>query len=146
MNTQKHKGPPVARTKRVEHAETQRACGNKDETLMKRTSRTSVNNCLAKHKERGWCFTAKADLLLNVALRPQKPSGSLGTGAQDGHLDFHTVPELWKEAAYKTSLWYRCTLWTQPWNTRRHSEASGWKEKERKPTTNRNTTNSIKTN
>ena len=71
---------------------------------MKRTSRTSVNNCLSKHKERGWCFTAEADLLLSVALRPQKPSGSLGTGAQDGHLDFHTVPELWKEAAYKTSL------------------------------------------
>ena len=32
---------------------------------------------------------------LSVALRPQKPSGLLGTGAQDGHLDFHTAPELW---------------------------------------------------
>ena len=30
----------------------------------------------------------------NVALRPQKPEGSLGRGAQDGHLDFHTAPEL----------------------------------------------------
>ena len=30
----------------------------------------------------------------NVALRPQKPQGSLGRGAQDGHLDFHTAPEL----------------------------------------------------
>ena len=30
----------------------------------------------------------------NVALRPQKPYGSLGRGAQDGHLDFHTAPEL----------------------------------------------------
>ena len=30
----------------------------------------------------------------SVALRPQKPSGSLGRKAQDGHLDFHTTPEL----------------------------------------------------
>ena len=30
----------------------------------------------------------------NVALRPQKPKGSLGRGAQDVHLDFHTAPEL----------------------------------------------------
>ena len=28
----------------------------------------------------------------SVALRPQKPQGSLGRGAQDGHLDFHTAP------------------------------------------------------
>ena len=27
----------------------------------------------------------------NIALRPQKPQGSLGRGAQDGHLDFHTA-------------------------------------------------------
>ena len=31
----------------------------------------------------------------NVALCPHKPTGSLGQGAQDGHLDFHTAPELW---------------------------------------------------
>ena len=31
---------------------------------------------------------------LSVALRPQKPYGSLGRGAQDGRLDFHTAPEL----------------------------------------------------
>ena len=30
----------------------------------------------------------------NGALCPHKPSGLLGTGAQDGHLDFHTAPEL----------------------------------------------------
>ena len=30
----------------------------------------------------------------SVALRPQKPSGSLGRKAQDGHLDSHTAPEL----------------------------------------------------
>ena len=31
----------------------------------------------------------------NVALRPQRPYKPLGTGAQDGHLDLHTAPELW---------------------------------------------------
>ena len=30
----------------------------------------------------------------NNSLRPQKPEGSLGRPAQDGHLDFHTAPEL----------------------------------------------------
>ena len=30
----------------------------------------------------------------SVTLPPQKPSGSLGRGAQGGHLDFHTAPEL----------------------------------------------------
>ena len=30
----------------------------------------------------------------SVALHPQKPYGSLGRGAQDGHLDFHSAPEL----------------------------------------------------
>ena len=30
----------------------------------------------------------------SVAIRPQKPVCLLGTGAQDGHLDFHTAPEL----------------------------------------------------
>ena len=37
----------------------------------------------------------------NVALRPQKPYGSLGRKAQDGHLDFHTAPELCFETPYK---------------------------------------------
>ena len=32
----------------------------------------------------------------NVAVRPQRPYGLLGTGrgAKDVHLDFHTAPEL----------------------------------------------------
>ena len=30
-----------------------------------------------------------------VLLYVQKTIGLLGTGAQDGHLDFHTAPELW---------------------------------------------------
>ena len=35
-----------------------------------------------------------AEAWLNIALRPQKPEGSLGRTAQDGHLDSHTAPEL----------------------------------------------------
>ena len=37
-----------------------------------------------------------AEAWFNIALRPRKPSGSLGRTAQDGHLDSHTAPELWK--------------------------------------------------
>ena len=32
-----------------------------------------------------------AEAWFNIALRPRKPEGWL---AQDGHLDFHTAPEL----------------------------------------------------
>ena len=35
-----------------------------------------------------------AEARFNAASRPQKPEGSLGRKAQDGHLDFHTAPEL----------------------------------------------------
>ena len=31
-----------------------------------------------------------------LRLRPRKPEGSLGRTAQDGHLDSHTAPELWR--------------------------------------------------
>ena len=36
-----------------------------------------------------------AEAWFSIALRPRKPEGSLGRTAQDGHLDSHTVPELW---------------------------------------------------
>ena len=35
-----------------------------------------------------------AEAWFNVALRPKKPYGSIGRGAQDDHPDFHTAPEL----------------------------------------------------
>ena len=47
----------------------------------------------------------------NVALRPQKPQGSLGRGAQDGHLDFHTAPELCCNAAAYLSGLQRPLQW-----------------------------------
>ena len=38
-----------------------------------------------------------AEAWFNNSLRPRKPEGSLGRTAQDGHLDSHTAPELWKD-------------------------------------------------
>ena len=35
-----------------------------------------------------------AEAWFSIALRPRKPEGSLGRTAQDGHLDYHTAPEL----------------------------------------------------
>ena len=35
-----------------------------------------------------------------VALRPQRPYGLLGTGAQDVHLAFHRATELWSRPLY----------------------------------------------
>ena len=32
------------------------------------------------------------------SLRPRKPEGSLGRTAQDGHVDSHTAPELWRSS------------------------------------------------
>ena len=36
---------------------------------------------------------------LECCFRPTETVGLLGTGAQDVHLDFHTVPELYKQAS-----------------------------------------------
>ena len=36
-----------------------------------------------------------AEAWFNNSLRPRKPEGSLGRTAQDGHLDYHTAPELY---------------------------------------------------
>ena len=35
-----------------------------------------------------------AEAWFSISVRPQKPEGSLGRTAQDGHLDSHTDPEL----------------------------------------------------
>ena len=45
-----------------------------------------------------------AEAWFNIALRPRKPEGSLGRTAQDGHLDFHTAPELWTMLAQQNLL------------------------------------------
>ena len=45
----------------------------------------------------GWPIRDKlsnAEAWFDVALRPQKPYGSWGRKAQDGHLDFYTASEL----------------------------------------------------
>ena len=35
-----------------------------------------------------------AEAWFSISLRPRRPEGSLGRTAHDGHLDFHTAPEL----------------------------------------------------
>ena len=39
----------------------------------------------------------KKFLLLKRCVRSTETVGLLGAGAQDGHLDFRTAPELWEE-------------------------------------------------
>ena len=39
-----------------------------------------------------------AEARFNIALRPRKPEGSSGRTAQDGHLDSHAAPELWRKS------------------------------------------------
>ena len=42
----------------------------------------------------------------NVASRPQRPQGFLGTGeAKDAHLDFHTPPEKHKKHHRRVCVW-----------------------------------------
>ena len=56
---------------------------NNDIVLIKRDSLTRAKlNALYKQLLVEWCFTSTETI------------GLLGTGAQDGHLDFHTAPEL----------------------------------------------------
>ena len=45
-----------------------------------------------------------AEAWFNIALRPQKPEGSLGWTAQDGHLDSHTAPKLCHFYFFQTHL------------------------------------------
>ena len=52
-----------------------------------------------------------AEAWFSVALRPQKPEGSLGRKAQDGHLDFHTAPELCRHGLQSPT--YKRVNWVQ---------------------------------
>jgi len=45
-----------------------------------------------------------AEAWFNKSLRPRKPEGSLGRTAQDGHLDSHTAPELWRTKKSEASI------------------------------------------
>ena len=54
----------------------------------------------------------------NVALRPQKPYGLLGTGAQTCHLDFHTASEPhWQHHNLVKSVWTVSRRHCQPPNS-----------------------------
>ena len=44
--------------------------------------------------------------MVQLALRPRKPEGSLRRIAQDGHFDSHTAPELWKSLMISVDVKY----------------------------------------
>ena len=46
----------------------------------------------------------KKSCKFSVALHPQRLYGLSGTGAQDGHLNFHTAPDLWRSC--KSSFFF----------------------------------------
>ena len=56
-------------------------------------------------------------MLLKCCFTSTETVGLLGTGAQDGHLDFHTAPELWYQLNYSAPLnlgkTYRTNLMTK---------------------------------
>ena len=57
--------------------------------------------CCLMSSDVGWHIRGKLRPMpkhgFNIALRPLKPEGSLGQTDQDGHLDSHTDPELYKQ-------------------------------------------------
>ena len=61
---------------------------------------------------RGWnscwgqsgCFSLFAGLSVNCCFMSTETIDLLGTGAQDGHFDFHTAPELWSAGLCPLSL------------------------------------------
>ena len=48
------------------------------------------------HIIRNKLWSMPLEAWLSVALRAQKPYGSLGRKAPDGRLNFYTAPELWE--------------------------------------------------
>jgi len=51
----------------------------------------NVLRCQLTYEEQA---VTNAEAWFSIALRPQKPEGSLGQTAQDGHLDSHTAPDI----------------------------------------------------
>ena len=54
-------------------------------------------------------FASSWLMVENVALRFMVSIGLLGTGAQDGHLDFHTAPELTVVGCKDGSSGFKCS-------------------------------------
>ena len=65
-------------------------------------------NVLSWHiRDKLWQAVTNAEALVNIALRPRKPEGSLGRTAQDAcHFDFHTAPELWVKVGQVRAVLY----------------------------------------
>ena len=63
----------------------------------------------------------------SIALRQRKPEGSLGRTAQDGHLGFHTAPELrWRWRWRRWSLLYSAVLRSRADSLRSHVFLHEW--------------------
>ena len=63
---------------------------------------------------------ATSAFFFGVALRQQRPCGLLGTGGtQDGHLDFHTAPELCRRKAETDKLYI--AVYSRPAISGRHA-------------------------
>ena len=80
--------------------EDKHCCCNDDDEVM-----LNVLRCRLTYQ--GQAVT-NAEAWFNKSLRPQKPEGSLGRTAQDGHLNSHTAPELCDAAA--SQLMWTCML------------------------------------
>ena len=69
-----------------------------------------------------------AEARFNKSLRPRKPEGSLGRRAQDGHLDFHTAPELCVEKELRKLLIFSSSVPVQGLWTTEITGDSTWAE------------------
>ena len=67
-----------------------------------------------------------AEARFSIALRPQKPEGSLRWTAQDGHLDSHIAPELWYYNHNVLHLFYMLLTWCACKGRERGDETFNW--------------------
>ena len=92
-----------------------------------------------------------AEARFNKSLRPRKPEGSLGRIAQDGHLDYHTAPELCLTAKLLYPLLYLLFRGGGGWgggdrDRNRHTQSSGFmSDKTKNRTTPLNSLNRVQT-
>ena len=61
-----------------------------------------------------------AEAWFNIVLHPRKPEGSLGRTAQDGHLDSHTAPELYKAPPSLIVLMFSVDIKFKKAHTKKH--------------------------
>ena len=95
------------------------------------------NNPIVHH---GWAVSQQVDTskntkatlyvvswLVECCFTPTDTVGLLGTGAQDGHLDFHTPPELWGICCYALHavMWGLSPVTIRPLHNSIHPSSNG---------------------